>query len=224
MSLLLSFQTTYTNPIRLTARFAVRQQDSTHKHNRTLQTGCFTKLPKKSIEMMRSFFSTAAAALALFLFAGTSCEAFSSVPKANKVNFSTTLQMKTVNSDDRRAFLSKVATASAAITAATFFPSVPQPALAFGGALNKVNGKLSAYGLPQLKDVPGGFSPLLELYGKAKNRKPLLVEFLFPSDWVVVLPNVDVNGEEGTIQAGQYSAGDTATFFVVKDAEKVEVR
>jgi len=130
--------------------------------------------------------------------------------------------MKKTNSDDRRAFLSKVAGGSAAAAVATFFPAVSQPALAFGGALNKVNGKLSAYGLPQLKDVPGGFSPLLELYGKAKNRKPLLVEFLFPSDWVVVLPNIDMNGEEGTIQAGQYSAGDTATFFVVKDAEKIE--
>ena len=78
------------------------------------------------------------------------------------------------------------------------------------------------YGLPQLKEVPSGFTPLLELYGKGRNRKPLLVEFLFPSDWVVVLPNIDVNSEEGTIQAGQYSAGDTATFFVLKDSEKVE--
>ena len=79
------------------------------------------------------------------------------------------------------------------------------------------------YGLPLLKDVPGGFSPLVELYGKGRNRKPLLVEFLFPSDWVVVLPNNDVNSEEGTIQAGQYSAGDTATFFVWNEAEKIEV-
>lgn len=29
------------------------------------------------------------------------------------------------------------------------------------------------------------------------------------------LPNIDKNGEEGTIQAGQYSAGDTATLKVI---------
>ena len=82
---------------------------------------------------------------------------------------------------------------------------------------------VNRYGLPPLKEIPGGFSPLLELYGKAKNRQPLLVELLFPSDWVVTLPNIDVNGEEGTIQVGQYSAGDTATLYVWKEAGEVEV-
>lgn len=70
--------------------------------------------------------------------------------------------------------------------------------------------------------MPDGFSPLLELWGKGKNRTPLLVQFSHPSDWVVTLPSQDVNGEDGTIQAGQYSAGDTATLFVIENT-KIDV-
>jgi len=36
------------------------------------------------------------------------------------------------------------------------------------------------------------------------------------------LPSQDVNGEDGTIQAGEYAKGDTATFFVVPDEKKAE--
>jgi hypothetical protein len=32
-----------------------------------------------------------------------------------------------------------------------------------------------------------------------------------------------VNGEDGTIQAGEYAKGDTATFFVLPNSGKVEV-
>lgn len=35
--------------------------------------------------------------------------------------------------------------------------------------------------------------------------------------WVVVLPNNDANGEDGTIQAGEYAKGDTATFYCYTD-------
>lgn len=173
--------------------------------------------------MMRSFLSAAAGVLTLLLLQDT-CSAFTSnvIPKsATRKDSSVSLLMKT-DRDDRRAFLSKIASVSAAATAATFLPTITPPALAFGNGLSKINAKLGAYGLPLLKEIPGGFSPLLELYGKAKNRQPLLVEFLFPSDWVVTLPNIDVNGEEGTIQVGQYSAGDTATLYVWKEAGDVE--
>jgi len=80
------------------------------------------------------------------------------------------------------------------------------------------------YGLPPLTNVPDGFSPLLQLYGKAANRAPLLVQFVHPFDWVVTVPSIDVNGEEGTIQAGEYAKGDTATLFVYKAAGHVDVR
>ena len=80
-----------------------------------------------------------------------------------------------------------------------------------------------SYGLPGLSGVPNGFSALAEIYGKGANRSPLLVAFGFPLDWVVTLPSQDVNGEDGTVQAGEYAKGDTATFFVVPNEGKAEV-
>lgn len=82
---------------------------------------------------------------------------------------------------------------------------------------------MCSYGLPALAGVPNGYSALAEIYGKGANRNPLLVAFGFPIDWVVTLPSQDVNGEDGTIQAGEYAKGDTATFFVVPNEKKVEV-
>ncbi len=64
---------------------------------------------------------------------------------------------------------------------------------------------------------------MAEVWGKGKNRDPLLVSFLHPVDWVVTLPSQDVNGEDGTIQAGEYAKGDTATFFVYTDEGKIDV-
>ena len=63
----------------------------------------------------------------------------------------------------------------------------------------------------------------MDIYGKAKNRFPLLVSFAHPVDWVVTLPSIDVNGEDGTIQAGEYAKGDTATLFVYADKGNVQV-
>jgi hypothetical protein len=80
------------------------------------------------------------------------------------------------------------------------------------------------YGLPVVGNVPGGFSPLLELYGKGKNRFPLLVQFNHPVTWVVTTPMNDLNGEGGTVQAGEYAKGDTATFFVYTEKGHVDVR
>ena len=40
----------------------------------------------------------------------------------------------------------------------------------------------------------------------------------------MTLPSQDVNGEAGTIQAGEYAKGDTATFFLVPGEGKVSVR
>ena len=44
-----------------------------------------------------------------------------------------------------------------------------------------------------------------------------------PVTWVVTLPSNDVNGEDGTIQAGEYSKGDTATLFVYSEGGHVDV-
>jgi len=111
----------------------------------------------------------------------------------------------------RRAFLSTP----------LLIPLLPQSASAFGSNAKTVNSKLKAYGLPPLVSVPDGFSPLLELYGNAANRKPLLVQFCYPSTWVVIVPNQDKNGEEGTIQAGNYGPGDTATLYVDPGAMEI---
>lgn len=130
----------------------------------------------------------------------------------------TALQMSTTpsssSSSSRRTFLTTTVTTAALATTTLS----PLPANAFGGALKKANAKLQSYGLPAITTLPDGFSPLVELYGQAANRDPLLVQFAYPSDWIVQLPNIDSNGEEGTIQAGQYSAGDTATLKVLPGA------
>lgn len=90
--------------------------------------------------------------------------------------------------------------------------------------ISRNNNIIFSYGLPKLSNVPNGYSALAEIYGKGANRSPLLVAFGFPLDWVVTLPSQDVNGEDGTIQAGEYAKGDTATFYVVPNQSKVEVR
>ena len=74
-----------------------------------------------------------------------------------------------------------------------------------------------------MTSVPDGFSPLAEVWGKGRNRDPIMVNFAHPIDWVVTLPSQDVNGEDGTIQAGEYAKGDTATLFVFQEDGKVEV-
>ena len=84
--------------------------------------------------------------------------------------------------------------------------------------------RLTRLGLPQVGNVQGGFSPLLEVYGKGVNRFPILVQFQYPLNWVVTLPSNDQNGEDGTVQAGDYAKGDTATFYVYDEPGNVKVR
>jgi hypothetical protein len=80
--------------------------------------------------------------------------------------------------------------------------------------MTKVNAKLRGFGLPTYTSVPDGFTPLCEIWGKGKNRFPILVTFAHPLTWIVTVPSNDANGEDGTVQAGEYAKGDTATFFV----------
>lgn len=154
--------------------------------------------------------------LSFTLLVGTN--AFNTVPNTQKISSS---QLSMVNADDRRSFLSKAVGATAA--AAFGIVQAPGPAQALGGGgLKKVNAKLAQYGVKTIDKVPDGFSPLAEVWGKGKNRDPLLVSFVHPVDWVVTLPSQDVNGEDGTIQAGEYAKGDTATFYVYSEPGKVD--
>jgi len=125
-----------------------------------------------------------------------------------------------VATSSRRRFIDSLS--SGAAVAATSVLLTPSPAFAYG--LGKANDKLKSYGLPGLVNVPGSYSALAEIYGKGANRSPLLVAFGFPIDWVVTLPSQDVNGEDGTIQAGEYAKGDTATFFVLPNEGKVDIQ
>lgn len=126
--------------------------------------------------------------------------------------------MSSADSDNsRRSFLSSAAVATGGLS--FLLQQAPQSAQAIGlpgggGALAKANAKLRGLGVPPMDSVPSGFSPLVEVWGKGKNRDPILVQFVHPFDWVVTLPSQDTNGEDGTIQAGQYAKGDTATFFI----------
>jgi hypothetical protein len=113
---------------------------------------------------------------------------------------------------ERREILRNIA----AVTAVT---SVIPPAFAAVGGSQKVNAKLMSFGLPPVTNLPDGFTPILEIYGKGKNRVPLLITFNHPISWVVTLPSNTVNGEDGTIQVGDYGKGDTATLFVTNDVD-----
>lgn len=145
--------------------------------------------------------------------------AFSPIAPTKSVN--TQLSMSSsLENDSRRGFISK---AAGAVTLATLgLVQEPAPAQAIGGKLKAVNAKLVQYGVPPISNLPDGFSPLAEVWGRGANREPLLVSFVHPVDWVVTLPSQDVNGEDGTIQAGEYAKGDTATFFVYSEPGKVD--
>jgi len=161
----------------------------------------------------RSFVAAACAAL---LVTSTDVAAFSPMANNNKVS-TTSLGM---SADSRRDFLNRVATTSAVVAAG--LGAGVMPANAIGGGLSKVNAKLASFGVPTISALPGGFTPLAAIYGKGANRFPLLVSYVHPSDWVVTLPSNDANGEDGTIQAGEYAKGDTATFFLYADPGNVK--
>jgi hypothetical protein len=119
--------------------------------------------------------------------------------------------------DSRRAFISQAAGMSAVVLGGLGSGVLlPAPAQAVSGE-KKVNAKLLGYGLPTLEKVPDGMTPLLEIYGKGKNRTPLLVSFAYPLSWVKIVPSNNMNGEDGTIQAGDMGKGDTATFYLYTD-------
>lgn len=157
-----------------------------------------------------------------FLAIGAS-QGFSSLDLATKRSSVALGAQQSQEGDTRRTFFTKTAATSSAILLGAMSTGVmaPLPALAITGD-KKVNAKLAGYGLPALDKTPDGMTPLLAIYGKGKNRDPLLVTFAHPNSWVVTLPSNDVNGEDGTVQAGNYGAGDTATFYVYAEPGRVK--
>jgi hypothetical protein len=152
------------------------------------------------------------------------CQSASAFSVRDMESKRTTLHMAKMVSegDSRRDFFSKTgAAAISAASALSFGVLAPAPANAVGG-VDKVNARLKAYGLPPLGPVPNGMAPLIDIWGKGKNRFPLLVQMNHPITWVVTLPSNDLNGEGGTIQAGEYAKGDTATLFVYQDEGHVD--
>jgi hypothetical protein len=140
----------------------------------------------------------------------------------NRANAFCSMKMS-IETDSRRTFFSKTAgLAAAGLATTTSGVLLAPPAANAISGLNKVNSKLQAFGLPPVAQQDG-LSPLLELYGKGANRFPLLVTFQHPFDWVVTTPSNDVNGEDGTVQAGDYAKGDTATLFVYEEPGNVKV-
>lgn len=93
---------------------------------------------------------------------------------------------------------------------------------------DKFNNEMLGYGVKDTKPCPDGFSPLIEFYGKAiSGVEPLLVTYNSPDGWLVVRPNIDNNGEDGTISSGDYGKGDTTSFFLgpqLKSGESLEDR
>jgi len=130
-----------------------------------------------------------------------------------------------VDTDSRRQFMSKtlgtVASFSVASMAGVGTVLAPLPANAASAEV-KINARLKSYGLQPITSIASGMKPLLEVYGKGKNRFPLLVLMNHPLTWVVQLPSNDVNGEDGTVQAGEYAKGDTATLFVYEEEGHID--
>jgi hypothetical protein len=69
-------------------------------------------------------------------------------------------------SADRKGFLQGLAGMGLAVAA---LGTTAAPAQA--ASLSKVNSELASYGLPPILDVPSGFSPLVEVYGKTAGAK-----------------------------------------------------
>ncbi len=135
------------------------------------------------------------------------------------------MQMENHSRITRRGYLKMLTLASLAA------PLLPVPSEAAPPTTRTVvNGVLSAYGLPTLRDTPG-FSPLVEQYGSGE-----VVEFLYPSAWVVARsvgrgtaaelnPTVLSKGQKGSPQqgrssgltAGDYRRSEGLAFFVSID-------
>lgn len=113
--------------------------------------------------------------------------------------------------------ISKVTRFGALVASALLVSSMGKPESAWAqSSLEAANSKLSGYGFPPVLFVPPGFSVIASEYGRGGLREkmtvPVLVQFAYPSLWVVATTSVNNNGEAGTISAGDYVKGDSAFF------------
>jgi len=99
----------------------------------------------------------------------------------------------------------------------------PSPAQALGQ--DEAKTLLKQYGTPQLMPakVPDGFQVVVEAVGLTESAgtsrtklgdEPYVLTFNCPSNWVIAKPNIDFNGTAGTVQANDYTKGDSAILFV----------
>jgi len=102
----------------------------------------------------------------------------------------------------------------------------PTPSLALN-SLESANNKLSSYGLPPLLFEPPGFSTIVSEYGRGNVREkmnnPIVVQFSYPQLWIPATTSININGEAGTISAGDYVRGDSAYFYTapLKNGDKL---
>jgi len=142
-----------------------------------------------------------------------------------------------MSAEDSRLSRRQALGASAAASLALLVESKAADAagLATGYSLSEkdCNNQLAAYGLPQMEKVPGGFKPLLIPVGGTvganidgskvvesigslltkgglKRGERVLLNFVYPSAWIVSVPTSTGNGESGTVSANNYVKGDSA--------------
>eukprot|EP00640_Fibrocapsa_japonica_P002376 CAMPEP_0113943100 /NCGR_PEP_ID=MMETSP1339-20121228/19177_1 /TAXON_ID=94617 /ORGANISM="Fibrocapsa japonica" /LENGTH=278 /DNA_ID=CAMNT_0000947869 /DNA_START=170 /DNA_END=1006 /DNA_ORIENTATION=- /assembly_acc=CAM_ASM_000762 len=113
----------------------------------------------------------------------------------------------------RREAIINAGQAAGAIMIAGVLGSSPQSAEA--KSIKEANNELTNYGVSPFEgNVPQGFSPLVEVWGKDGIRPPYLISFLYPALWVIQKPSMTTNGESGTYAAGNYQKGDSAAVYV----------
>lgn len=112
---------------------------------------------------------------------------------------------------DRRGALGSFA--ASAFATAVAVTANPGSAAAMGA--DKFASLMASYGVTDYKPAPDGFSSQAEFYGKAiSGVDPLLITYNAPNGWLTVKPNIDNNGEDGTVSVGDYAKGDSAALFV----------
>eukprot|EP01031_Cornospumella_fuschlensis_P033268 gene33268-40249_t len=121
--------------------------------------------------------------------------------------------------------LGKIMQKSFKIAATLLASGVLSSGAVLADTLEEANSKLSGYGYPPMLYIPSGLSPLVSEFGRGsireEMRNPILVQFAYPSYWVVQKTSVNVNGEAGTISANDYLKGDSAFLYVMPATEKL---
>lgn len=125
----------------------------------------------------------------------------------------------------RRAFMDRVllGSAAAAIGAGVGSPGEANALFNGAGGDDSFSREMASYGIKDNKPCPAGFTPITGFYGKAvRGQDPLLITYNSPNGWIVTRPNIDLNGEDGTVSSGDYAKGDSAALFVAPPLKEGE--